>query len=75
MKFYAEVARHITCAQVQLDLSASAAEAADKVLLEEILPKLRDGIGLKVIDVVMDPRDVPEKAKAGLLRGSEASKP
>jgi len=40
--------------------------------LEEILPKVQDGRGLKLIDVVMDPQDVPEKAKAGLVRGSEA---
>ena len=42
--------------------------------LQEVLAdeKISDGKGLKVIDVVLDPQDVPEKAKPGLSRASEA---
>lgn len=42
--------------------------------LQEVLAdeKMNDGKGLKIIDVVMDPQDVPEKSKPGLLRASEA---
>ncbi|KAK5117873.1 hypothetical protein LTR85_008647 [Meristemomyces frigidus] len=42
--------------------------------LEEVLAdaKLHDGKGLKLVDVVMEAADVPEKSKAGLRRGSEA---
>ncbi|KAK5166849.1 uncharacterized protein LTR77_007578 [Saxophila tyrrhenica] len=36
--------------------------------------KANDGKGLKIFDVVMDPQDVPEAAKAGLRRASEALK-
>jgi len=34
--------------------------------------KFTNGKGLKVIEVVMEPSDVPQKAKAGLKRASEA---
>jgi pyruvate decarboxylase len=34
--------------------------------------KTGDGKGLKIIDVVMDPKDVPEASKAGLLRAAES---
>ena len=42
--------------------------------LEEVLADERtgDGKGLKVVDIVLDPEDVPEMSKAGLLRASEA---
>ncbi|KAK4959722.1 hypothetical protein LTR10_002609 [Elasticomyces elasticus] len=33
---------------------------------------IHDGKGLKIVDVVMDAEDVPEKAKAGLRRAGEA---
>ncbi|KAK5686473.1 hypothetical protein LTS10_002591 [Elasticomyces elasticus] len=33
---------------------------------------VHDGKGLKIVDVVMDAEDVPEKAKAGLRRAGEA---
>ena len=44
--------------------------------LQHILADERasDGKGLKIIDVVMDPKDVPEASKPGLLRASEALK-
>jgi pyruvate decarboxylase len=35
-------------------------------------PKANDGKGLKIIDVVMDPKDVPEASKPGLQKASEA---
>jgi pyruvate decarboxylase len=36
--------------------------------------KAADGKGLKIIDVVVDPKDVPEASKPGLLRAAEALK-
>ena len=33
-----------------------------------------DGKGLKIIDIVMDPKDVPEASKPGLLRAADALK-
>lgn len=44
--------------------------------LEDVLEHSRftHGTGLKIVDVVMAPDDVPEKAKQGLRRGSEALK-
>ncbi|KAK3701899.1 hypothetical protein LTR37_015210 [Vermiconidia calcicola] len=42
--------------------------------LQDVLAdeKVGDGKGLKIIDVVMDPKDVPEASKPGLSRASEA---
>ncbi|KAK5689451.1 hypothetical protein LTR17_026265 [Elasticomyces elasticus] len=42
--------------------------------LEDLLEQgsIHDGKGLKIVDVVMDAEDVPEKAKAGLRRAGEA---
>ena len=40
-----------------------------EVLADELLG---DGKGLKIIDVVMDPQDVPKNSKPGLVRASEA---
>lgn len=37
--------------------------------------RLRGGQGLKIVDVVMDPQDIPKRAEAGLLRGREALRP
>ena len=34
--------------------------------------KAADGKGLKIIDIVMDPKDVPEASKPGLLRAAES---
>lgn len=34
--------------------------------------KFHDGKGLKIIDIVLDPEDMPEKAKPGLARASAA---
>jgi pyruvate decarboxylase len=44
--------------------------------LEEVLADstFADGRGLKIIDVVMDPGDVPESSRAGLKRASQAIK-
>jgi pyruvate decarboxylase len=36
--------------------------------------KAADGKGLKIIDVVMDPKDVPAASKPGLMRAAEALK-
>lgn len=36
--------------------------------------KASDGKGLKILDVVLDPTDVPEASKAGLLRAAESLK-
>ena len=36
--------------------------------------KAGDGKGLKIIDIVMDPKDVPEASKPGLLRAADALK-
>ena len=33
--------------------------------------RFANGKGLKILDVVMDPKDVPSKAKPGLLRAAE----
>ena len=42
--------------------------------LQEVLADehANDGKGLKIIDIVMDPMDVPESSKPGLCRASEA---
>ena len=40
-----------------------------QVLREE---NVGDGRGLKIVEIMLDPEDVPEKAKAGLKRASEA---
>ncbi|KAF2484941.1 thiamine diphosphate-binding protein [Neohortaea acidophila] len=42
--------------------------------LQEVLhdDRVGDGKGLKIIDIVLDPEDVPEKAKPGLARASNA---
>jgi pyruvate decarboxylase len=44
--------------------------------LEEVLEneKLANGKGLKIVDIVMDPLDVPSSSRAGLKRASEALK-
>ena len=44
--------------------------------LQDVLAdeKAGDGKGLKIIDVVMNPKDVPEASKPGLLRAAEALK-
>ncbi|EMC93645.1 hypothetical protein BAUCODRAFT_150932 [Baudoinia panamericana UAMH 10762] len=53
---------------------AFTARVESEAELEKLLGEtaLQDGKGLTIVDVVMAPEDMPEKAKAGLLKAGES---